>query len=107
MSSDADRHVGAVLILEEQVDLTLDEVCRACSAGHAQLVALVDEGVIAPSGAEPAGWRFTGVHLRRARVAVRLERDLGVNPAGAALALELMDELDDLRVRLRAIGASD
>jgi len=107
MSSDADRHMGAVLILEEQVDLTLDEVCRACSAEQAQLVALVEEGVIEPSGGEPAGWRFTGMHLRRARVAVRLERDLGVNPAGAALALQLMDELDDLRVRLGAIGALD
>lgn len=106
MSSNADRHVGAVLILEEQVDLTLEEVCRACRAEQAQLVALVEEGVIAPSGAEPAGWRFTGVHLRRARVAVRLERDLGINPAGAALALELIDELNDLRVRLRAIDAS-
>lgn len=106
MSSNADRHVGAVLILEEQVDLTLEDVCRACRAEQAQLVALVEEGVIAPSGAEPAGWRFTGVHLRRARVAVRLERDLGINPAGAALALELIDELNDLRVRLRAIDAS-
>ena len=106
MSSNADRHVSGVLILEEQVDLTLEEVCRACRAEQEQLVALVDEGVISPSGAEPVGWRFTGVHLRRARVAVRLERDLGVNPAGAALALELMDELNDLRVRLRAMGAS-
>ena len=106
MTSDTNKHVSAVLILEEQVDLTIDDVCRACSAEQAQMVALVEEGVLSPSGADPAGWRFTGVHLRRARVAVRLERDLGVNPAGAALALQLMDELDELRARLRAIGAS-
>lgn len=107
MSSDANKYVSGVFILEEAVGLSLDELCHACSAEQAQLVALVDEGVVTPSGAEPAGWRFTGVHLRRARVAVRLERDLGVNPAGAALALQLMDELDDLRARLRAIGAAD
>ena len=94
--------VTEVLILEDQQDLSLDELCRACSTEIDELVALVDEGVIAPRGAEPAGWRFTGVQLRRARVAVRLQRDLGVNTAGAALALQLMDELDDLRARLRA-----
>ncbi len=98
--------VTEVLILEEQQDLTLDQLCRACSTEVEQLMALVDEGVIAPLGGEPTRWRFTGVQLRQARVAVRLQRDLGVNLAGAALALQLMDELDALRARLRAMGVS-
>ena len=98
--------VTEVLILEDQQDLSLDELCRACSTEIDELLALVDEGVIAPRGACPAHWRFTGLQLRRARVAVRLQRDLGVNTAGAALALQLMDELDDLRARLRAAGLS-
>lgn len=98
--------VTEVLILEDQYDLTLDDVCRVCRTEVEQLLALVDEGVIAPFGAEPAVWRFTGVQVRQVRVAVRLQRDLGVNPAGAALALQLMEELDGLRARLRAIGAS-
>ena len=106
MNASKTHTVTEVLILEEQQDLSLDELCRACSTEIDELVALVDEGVIAPRGAEPAGWRFTGVQLRRARVAVRLQRDLGVNTAGAALALQLMDELDELRARLRAAGIS-
>lgn len=104
MNADKRYTVTEVLILEEQQDLTLDELCRACRIEVEQLVALVDEGVIAPRGAEPAGWRFTGVQLRHALVAARLQRDLGVNIAGAALALQLMDELDDLRAQLRARG---
>jgi chaperone modulatory protein CbpM len=104
MNADNRNRVTEVLILEEQHDLTADELCRACSAGLEALVALVEEGVIVPSGSEPMGWRFTGVQLRRARVAVRLQRDLGVNTAGAALALQLMDELDELRARLRSAG---
>ncbi len=106
MSTDTKHVVAEVLILEEQHDLTLDELCRACSTEAEQLMALVDEGVLAPIGTQRSGWRFTGVQLRRARVAVRLQRDLGVNIAGAALALELLDELDDLRARLRAVGVS-
>jgi chaperone modulatory protein CbpM len=106
MNIDNRNRVTEVLILEEQHDLTVDELCRACGTAVDELVALVEEGVIAPRGTEPAVWRFTGVQLRRARVAVRLQRDLGVNTAGAALALQLMDELDELRARLRAMGGA-
>lgn len=105
MNADPKQASVGALILEDQVDLTLDELCRACSTQVEQLMALVDEGVIAPSGSAPGSWRFTGAHLYRARVAVRLQRDLGVNLAGAALALELMDELEALRAQLRALGA--
>ena len=93
-------------ILEEQADLTLDDLCRACAAHIPLIVQLVEEEVILPQGESPEVWRFTGVHLRRARVAVRLHRDLGVNPAGAALALQLMDEIEALRARLVRVGAA-
>jgi chaperone modulatory protein CbpM len=90
----------AGFILEDQEELTLDDLCRACAAQSELIVDLVHEGLLAPLGTAPEVWRFTGVHLHRATVAVRLQRDLGVNPAGAALALELMDELDSLRAQL-------
>ena len=106
MSMNNTRSVTEVLILEEQQDLTLDALCRACSTQMEQLLELVAEGVIVPSGDAPEVWRFTGVHLRRARIAVHLQRDLGVNPAGAALALQLMEEREELRARLRALGVS-
>jgi chaperone modulatory protein CbpM len=39
--------------------------------------------------------------LRRARTALRLQRDLEINLPGVALALELMEELERLRRELR------
>ncbi|WP_421954953.1 chaperone modulator CbpM [Polaromonas sp.] len=87
-------------ILEDQTELTLQDVCRACAAQVDLVIELVQEGVLTPSGSAPAQWRFTGVHMHRATVALRLQRDLGVNLAGAALALELMDEMDELRAQL-------
>ena len=106
MSFDNIHSIADVLILEEQQDLTLETLCRACRTQVEQLLELVDEGVIVPTGDAPEVWRFTGVHLRRARIAVHLQRDLGVNPAGAALALQLMEEREQLRARLRALGVS-
>lgn len=94
----------AGIILDEQTELTLAELSRACAAQAEVIIELVDEGVLEPIGHEPQRWRFTGVHLRRARVAVRLQRDLGLNLAGAALALQLLDEVEALRERLRALG---
>ncbi len=94
----------AGIVLDEQAQLTLAELSRACAAQAEHIIELVEEGVLEPAGDEPQLWRFTCVHLRRARVAVRLQRDLGINLAGAALALQLLDEVEALRARLRAIG---
>jgi chaperone modulatory protein CbpM len=91
-------------VLDEQAALTLAELSRACAVHAEYIVELVEEGVLAPIGGEPQRWRFTGVHMRHARVAVRLQADLGINLAGAALALQLLDEIEDLRARLRAMG---
>jgi chaperone modulatory protein CbpM len=94
----------SAIILEEQTGLTLTEVCQACAVRVELIVGLVDEGVLDPVGREPHRWRFTGTHLHRATVALRLQRDLGVNRAGAALALQLLDEIEILQARLRKTG---
>ena len=103
MTSDASFATIAGFILEEQNELTLADLCRACAAQADSIVELVNEGVLAPVGETPDYWRFTGVHLHRARVALRLENDLGLNLAGVALVLELLDELDALRARVRLL----
>ena len=91
-------------ILEQDVELTLGELCKACHTSAEQVFQLVDEGIIEPYGREPTIWRFSGVSVRRVRCVQRLEQDLGVNVAGAALALELIEELEHLRTRLRRLG---
>lgn len=106
MTSDFQRVHITGLILEEQTQLNLDDLCRACQAQADRIVELVDEGVLAASGAAPEHWRFDGLQLHRARIALRLESDLGVNLAGAALALDLLDELNMLRARLDRLGSA-
>lgn len=91
-------------IVEEDVELTLEELCRACEVSPEWIIELVEEGVVEPLGVGPGRWRFRGSGLRRARCAVRLQRDLRVNAAGAALALELLDEIAMMRIRLRRFG---
>ena len=88
-------------LVEEDVEMSLAQLCRACELSEAQIVELVEEGVIDPRGNKPSNWRFQGVSLRRIRFARNLQRDLSVNTPGAALALDLLEELEELRARLR------
>ncbi len=91
------------LLLDEGCELTLGEVCRACSVNAEWVIDLVDEGIIEPRGHEVIHWRFSGPNLQRAKTALRLQQDLGVNLAGIALALELMEEIESLRSRVNVL----
>ena len=88
-------------LLDDDAEMSLAELCSACELSEAQIFELVDQGVIDPVGREPGRWRFVGVSLRRIRITRNLQRDLGVNAPGAALALDLLEELEELRARLR------
>ncbi len=94
-----------ICILEEQAKLTLDDLCCGCSVSVEHIIKLVDVGILEPIGSEPTRWTFDGISLNRARVALRLQRDIGIDLVGAALALELLDEIKLLRSRLRAVDA--
>ncbi len=91
------------LLLDEECLLTLGELSRACTVHAECIVELVQEGILDPLGDNPAHWRFTGSCLHRARTAIRLQRDLEINLAGAALVLELLDEIDTLRSHLHVL----
>jgi len=90
-------------ILEEYMDLTLGELCRACNISAEYLFELVEQGVVEPRGRQQASWRFAGISIQRVRCAQRLQQDLGVNTAGVALVLDLLDELEQMRQRLRRL----
>lgn len=90
-------------LLDEQTEYTLGELCQVCRVSAECLLELVEEGILVPRGPAVAGWRFTALSVLRVQRVMRLRQDLGVNLAGAALALDLLDEMDCLRARLRRL----
>lgn len=98
--SEADARFLQTAVVEEEVRFTLVELCRVCGATEQQVEMLVLEGVLEPEGRMRDEWRFEGATLRRARVALRLARDLEINAAGVALVLDMLDEIERLRARL-------
>lgn len=94
------------ILLNEQSELTLQDLCRACSSSAEWIIELVDEGVLDPVDMESVSyqqtqWRFSCDSLQRARTAKHLQRDLGVNLAGIALALDLLEEIKTLETHVR------
>lgn len=86
--------------LSEETRLELTDFCERCGLPEAVIRTYVEEGVLEAQGGDVSRWRFSEVSLVRVQKARRLERDLRLNPAGAALALELMDQIEQLRARL-------
>lgn len=96
-----EQEVISGIVIDEDFQYSLSELCGVCGI-HAELVIeMITEGVVDPQGTGPRDWRFSGPAIKRVQTALRLQRDLGVNLAGAALALDLLEELEQTRCLLR------
>ena len=93
-------HISGI-ILDEDMECTLLDLCRMCNIPAEIVHEMIDEGLIRPHGPEPMQWRFTAIEIRRVQTTLRLQRDLRVNLPGCALVLDLLEELEELRCRNR------
>ena len=90
-------------LFDDRTELSLAELCHACQLPAESILELVAEGVIEPVVEHSERWLFHAIAIKRVRCVQRLRVDLGVNTAGAALAIELLEELERLRVRLNRL----
>lgn len=94
-------------LLDDNAELSLNDLCQACAGSTDWVIELVAEGVIEPSGQPPAAWRFSARCLQRAHTAMRLQRDLHINLSGVALAIDLLEEIEALQARLMRFESLD
>ena len=96
-----DPSIPPVEVIDEQTTLTLVELCRCFAVEAEHIEAMVEEGILEPVGRRGEHWYFAASSLRRTRITLHLQRDLGVNLAGAALAIELLERIDELNRGLK------
>lgn len=89
--------------LDPDTAVGLAELCGVCGVSAEWVIELVEEGILEPVDHGRGGPRFPAVAVRRVQTVRRLQRDLGVNRAGAGLALDLLEELEELRRRVRVL----
>jgi chaperone modulatory protein CbpM len=87
-------------VLDEDSEITLHLLCRRCLVTAETVEALVEHGILEPVGERGRHWCFSAPSTRRVLIVQRLQRDLGVNLAGAALALDLLEHIERLESAL-------
>ncbi len=91
--------ITEISIVEDEVHMSIIELCQTINIEQEDLVAWVQEGILNPIGNSPEDWCFSGDALSRAKKALRLSRDLEINTPGVAMVLDLLDEISDLKKR--------
>ena len=93
----------------DEAMLTLDELARACSVEPHWVELRVEAGLLACATGTPGAtgpWRFASAQFVRARRMAALERDFDANEELAALVADLIEEVQQLRVRLKVVGGT-
>lgn len=89
-------------VVNEETSFSLKELCQSCGTHADVLLEMVDEGLLEPF-LQQNQWRFSIQSLRRARIALNLQKDLGINLAGVAMVLDLLEEVRGLRQRIHCL----
>ncbi|MFC3908382.1 chaperone modulator CbpM [Legionella dresdenensis] len=87
-------------ITEQWFQLSLHEITDSFGVSEETIIAIVDEGIVSAKMNEQNELLFDSDAVCRIRTVLRLNKDLGINLAGAGLVLELLAEIERLRNRL-------
>ena len=79
------------------VQLDMERFCEEANIPATYVIEIVEHGIIEPQGHAPHVWRFDDDEIIVAKRAVKLRDDLHIEWEGVALALELIDEVKQLR----------
>lgn len=79
------------------VQVNMAEFCEATDLSVAYVIEIVEHGIVEPVGTSPESWRFTDYELALAKRASALQKDLELEWEGVALALDLLEEVQQLR----------
>ena len=98
MNKEVMKSLSMKLIIHDDT-ISIVELSNRCNVSVQQILAMVDQCIIEPVNTQRSyiRWRFQSSSIYRVNTTVRLQEDLDVNLAGAALALELLDEIKQLK----------
>ena len=99
--TERDTNALAGLIFDETTEITIVQLCEVCSIEVTLVDEMIDEGILEPTHGRSEKRRFSYGSVRRIRTVIRLQQDIGINLAGVALVLELLDRIENLKSQLR------
>lgn len=98
----ADQKIVAGVILDENTTISFVEICQKCNVSEEMLLDMLEHGLF-QSTMNAKNISVDHRTLSRIQSACRLQQDLGINLPGVVLVMELLDELEQVRERLRIL----
>lgn len=95
MTSDTEHPHDTIELISIDTTYTLSEICHVCGLDAADLSVYIEHGIIVADTVDARLYNHR--QLERLQRALRLQADLEVNHAGAALALDLLDTIAELK----------
>lgn len=83
--------------MNENVIYTTYAICHTHNLNKDIINEMVSWGIADPMGDNPDNWLFTQNDFERIERAIRFRKELDINIPGAALAIELIEEIKHLR----------
>ena len=94
-------------VLFDGQSLSLADICLALNLPAEAMMEMIEYGIVeAKSGQDAKNWKFSARTLRQTRIAVHLQRDFHINLEGLGLAMNLLEEVEQLRHRVQFLEDS-
>ncbi|MDI1352529.1 MAG: chaperone modulator CbpM [bacterium] len=91
------------VLIEETTTVSFIEVCQQYNIPESLLTEMIEHGLFSLPSTNTTHIALDQKALRRIESAIRLHRDLDVNLPGVALALDLLDEMEQMRHELNIL----
>ncbi len=85
---------------DEWVFISTKALSQSMGVSSRLIDEMIDLGIVQGKQKSTTELVFSSIEIYRIRKAIRLNRDLGVNVAGAALVLDLLDQIEKLKRQL-------
>ena len=97
-------NIGIVINDDETSCISFVEICKIIPVIEKDnLIDMLEHGLIPSITNIRDDIKFNNVMIKRIISAFRLQTDLGLNPAGVVLALELLDSLEELNQQIEIL----
>lgn len=96
----ADKTIVAGILMDETTTISYVEVCQRCNISEEELYEMLEHGLVSQQEMQLNKFHIDAKIVARIQSACRLQNDLGINLPGVVLALELLDELEQIKGEL-------
>ena len=92
-------------LLDEQVELSFEELVALSGLSAAELEELVESGALLPIHPQVTPWTFAGHHVVTVRSVCRLRDDFDLDANALPLAHLMLERIRELETQLRELQA--